>query len=174
MLDMEQSPHEYHLAAVDVSHPKYPTSAAELSWSKEGAKGYAPGEVTMVENYATGEVDNPRARGLAGALFHAAHHWNLGQSTVPIHSTERSMAGERFANRVRPDLKPDVWNLTGTSREVEQMQKPTNKPPGEPAIWEGVHYGLHPFQQEELAKRAAADKKRSSRLKSRSPQGRLF
>jgi hypothetical protein len=84
------------------------------------------------------------------------------------------MAGERFANRVRPDLKPDVWNLTGTSREVEQMQKPTNKPPGEPAIWEGVHYGLHPFQQEELAKRAAADKKRSSRLKPRSPQGRLF
>lgn len=176
MLDMEQSPHEYHLAAVDVSHPKYPTSAAELSWSKEGNKGYAPGEVTMVENLATGhsKEGDPRARGLAGALFHSAHHWNLGQSTVPVHSTERSMAGERFANRVRPDLKPDVWNLTGGSREEENKTRSSDKPAGEPAIWENVHYGFHPFQREELAKRAAADKKRSAKLKPRSPQGRLF
>jgi hypothetical protein len=175
MLDKEESSDQYHLAAVDVSHPKYPTATAELSWAKEGAKGYAPGEVAMVHNARTYASDpDPRSKGLAGALFHSAHHWNLGQSTVPIHSTDRSMAGEHFANKVRPDLKPDVWNLTGGSQEEEEKTRSSGKPAGEPAIWENVHYGFHPFQREELAQRAEADKKRSAKLKPRSPQGRLF
>jgi hypothetical protein len=170
MLDMQQSPHEHHLAAVDVSHPKYPSVAAELSWARKGSG--TPGEVTMVENLATGHTKegDARARGLAGALFHSAHYWNFGQETVPIHSPERSEAGERFSNRVRPDLKPDVW----ANYRTEEVHAPLGKPAHEPPIWENVHYGFHPYQREELAQRAAADKKRKAKLKPKSAQGKLF
>jgi hypothetical protein len=168
MLDKEESPHEHHLAAVDVSHPKYPTVAAELSWAKEKQEGYAPGEVTMVHNFATGYgsygEDRPRAKGLAGALFHSAHHFNVGQSTVPIHSPVRTQAGEHFANKVRPDLKPDIWY--DTERRTEKI--PEDKPRGEGPVWEGVSDYTHPYQREQIKKQKQRTKQRDRK------QGRLF
>jgi hypothetical protein len=177
MLDLEHSPNEHHLAAVDVSHPKYPTSSAELSWAKEGAKGYEPGEVTMVENFSTGGrgvvPHDPRAKGLAGALFHSAHYWNFGQSTVPVHSPERTYAGERFANKVRPDLKPDVWHLTGEghSKEVRAPGKPDWASPE----WPDKPDDLHPFEQQRTATRqAAAAKADAATAMQRAGHQRLF
>jgi hypothetical protein len=174
MLDMEKSKEEHHLAAVDVSHPKYPTAAAELSWAKEGVKGYAPGEVAMVNNWASrgyGQEPDPRARGLAGALFHSAHRWNFGQSTVPIHSVERTYPGEHFASKVRPDLKPDVWHLTGESHDKE-VRAP-GKPDWASPEWPGVHEDFHPFEKERTETRRAA----AAKLTASTPppgQGRLF
>jgi hypothetical protein len=170
MLGFESSASEHHLRAVDVSHPKYPTEAAELDWKRK--KSQHPGEVAMVINLqgSYGVDKAERARGLAPALFHSAHYFNFGQETVPIHSPLRSEEGEHFANKVRPDLKPDVWHNYVTG--VEQRQ--AGKPRGEPAAWEGVHYGLHPFERAEQAKQEQTRKKQSGKLQSRSSQGRLF
>jgi hypothetical protein len=174
MLDLEQSASQYHLAAVDVSHPKYPTSAAELSWAKEKTGGYAPGEVAMVTNFVgqhSNLKDTARGKGLAPALFHSAHHFNLGQSTVPIHSTERTLAGEHFASKVRPDLKPDVWHLTGESHDKE-VRAP-GKPDWASPEWPGVDEDFHPFEKERTKTRRAA----AAKLAASTPppgQGRLF
>jgi len=168
-LDLERSEHEHHLAAVDVSHPKYPSVHAELSWAKENDPGHVPGEVTMVENMATQSYTGAkqpeeiqRARGLGGALFHSAHYWNFGQSTVPIHSPERTQAGEHFASKVRPDLKPDVWHVSrgvsGTEagpRGEREIRAP-GKPDWAPAEWPGVPEDFHPFEQQRTAIRQAA------------------
>lgn len=175
-LDLERSPEEHHLAAVDVSHPKYPTVHAELSWAKENKKGYEPGEVTMVENMAStgyGQHRVAAAKGLAGALFHSAHYWNFGQSTVPIHSPERTLAGEHFASKVRPDLKPDVWNLSGESHDKE-VRAP-GKPDWAPPEWPGVPEDFHPYEQQRTATRqAAATKADEAAAVHRSGQQRLF
>jgi hypothetical protein len=174
MLDYSTTKHEHHLAAIDVSHPKYPSEAASLDWSRK--KSDVPGEVMMVGNYQRGdrfgEEKQERAKGLAGALFHSAHYWNFGQETVPIHSPERSDAGEHFAKKVRPDLKPDVWHNYQTGGETAPAGKPRHEGP----IWENVSYGFHPFQREEQAQAEESRKKQSSKLRSRPPQGqgRLF
>jgi hypothetical protein len=173
MLDYARSKHEHHLSAVDVSHPKYPHTAAELNWLTK--KATHPGEVSWVENIDRDpdipeEKHDPRAKGLAGALFHSAHHWNFGQDTVPIHSPLRSDAGERFASKVRPDLKPDVWEHSRT----HEMKWAEGKRPYEKPTWPGVGPEFHPFQREIMAKRGGLEGMRARRRAASSGQGKLF
>jgi len=149
MLDFSSSKREHHLSALDVSDPKYPEEAASLDWRRgpgEERNISHPGEITMVQNYQAGDKPsaasrNP-ARGLASALMKSAHHWDFGQETLPIHSPLRTEAGEHFANKVMPELKPDVWQHVPTGRVMEGRREDTPR-------WKGVGENFHPYQQEE-------------------------
>lgn len=152
MLSYSHSRHEHHLTAVDVSDPDQHEEAAELSWTKQRTK--VPGEVALVTNfhrdpYSPEEHRSPRAKGLAGALFHSAHRWNFGQDTVPIHSETRSESGEHFASTVRPDLKPDVWANYQSGRTTRAPGKPRDEEPK----WPGIKGPIHPFEHEEAERR---------------------
>jgi hypothetical protein len=177
MLDFNSSRYQHHLAAVDVSHPKYPTVAAELDWTRPKDADYEPGEVAMVENFQRGHhaigKQEPRAKGLAGALFHSAHYWDFGQETVPIHSPNRTDEGEHFSQKVRPDLRPDVrYDSAGRGRGDII---PEGKPPNEGPIWPNVGPQFHPFQREKAAaQQAESAKARASVAAKASGQGQLF
>lgn len=88
----------------------------ELIWKghrqAEGApnRNYAPGEITWVENVGR-HPSMPagvqeRSRGIAGAMMRSAHHFDIGQTTLPLHSAARTEFGDNFADKVMPELKP--------------------------------------------------------------------
>lgn len=151
MLDFSSSRHTHTLRAMDVegSDPRYgPDEAAELNW--ERAHSHVPGEISHVVNYQAGgrEIHGTGvAKGLAGALLKSAHHWNFGQETLPIHSPLRTAAGEHFATKYRPDLKPDV--LRPADRGGSHVERRVrDKPEWEEPEWPNVGERFHPFQQE--------------------------
>lgn len=141
---------------------------AHLTWSSSGTH-YTPGEIEMVANETTGE----RGRGLAPALLHTAHHFNFGQTTLPIHSHQRTQAGNVFAARHKPELRPDIWFNTRARQGRGQFEtlegERTNK--FEPT-W-NLPENFHPYQQEKAAQeRATAQKMRKP--KPPKGQGTLF
>jgi hypothetical protein len=174
MLQYDKHPTGHTLSAWDVSDPKWPSEAASLDWAGSGA--HHPGEVEMVTNYQAGGRETHgagTAKGLAGALFHSAHYWNFGQSTLPIHSPVRTDAGEHFATKTRPDLKPDVWYPVRGRGEEHPEVGVAGKPPGAAPRWPNVGEDYHPFQKAEIERRTAhlANLKRQSANRN---QGTLF
>jgi hypothetical protein len=178
MLDFSTSKREHHLSALDVSHPKYPEEAATLDWSRgpgEGRNIPHPGEIQMVANFQAGDKPSATSRnpaaGLAGALMRSAHHWDFGQETLPIHSPLRTEAGEHFASKTMPELKPDTHVEPHSGRRVSMAE---GKNPEEPPRWPGVGAEFHPYQQEIMAKRGGLEGMRERRRAANSGQGKLF
>jgi hypothetical protein len=172
MLQFSSSRSEHHLTAMDVSDPKWgPQEAASLDWAKSHKD--VPGEIKMVMNYQAGGKETHGqgvAKGLAGALMHSAHHWDFGQETLPIHSHVRTEAGEHFATKTRPDLKPDAWsNLDKPGARYRTKGKASHAP----VEWPNVGPEFHPFQQKkaEAERTAAANMTKPKKAKG---QGTLF
>jgi hypothetical protein len=178
MLQYQTTHTSHQLQAVDTEE-KDPEEdrAAHLTWASKtpkqtagGAPKFAPGEVEMIAN----ESFNKRGAGLGSALFNSAHHWNFGQTTVPIHSPIRTKAGQAFATKTRPDLKPDIWFnafAPGNEGRFETNEgEPTKK--YEPT-WD-LPEGFHPYQREQIAKQQAAAQKMKKPAKKPKGQGTLF
>lgn len=94
----------------------------------------------------------PRHAGIMTAMFYASHEMNLGQSTVPVHSQDRSWQGEKWAQAVGDygHGMPEVGDIDW-------------RPPK----------GIHPFEQEAKAEKKAAKKARKA-LKKPKGQRKLF
>jgi hypothetical protein len=157
---------EHELQAVEPDHdPRRDNPEASLSWDTQ--HGTHPGEVSYVTNPAGRHSE--RGRGLAGALFHSAHHFNFGQSTVPIHSPVLTDAGEHFASKVRPELRPHIfWNTAKNSMTSFSGERSSETEPK----W-NLPEDFHPYQQEATAKQRAVA---STMRKPKPPkgQGKLF
>lgn len=152
MLQFDTHGGTHTLSAWDVSDPKWPSEAANLDWAR--AHRTHPGEIDHVINYQAGGRETHGAgvaKGLAGALLHSAHYWDFGQETVPIHSPVRTDAGEHFASKYRPDLKPDIHRRLGGHHSEDRVYTTPGKPPGEGPKWPNVPSVYHPFQQEAAA-----------------------
>lgn len=176
MLQYHSTETSHQLQAVEPGWEHAPE--AHLTWASKtpktsanaGTPRYAPGEIEMVENEGVAR----HGKGLAGALLHSAHHFNFGQTTLPIHSPERTTAGNVFASRHRPDLRPDIWfNMRareGRGQFETLAGERTNK--YEPD-W-NLPENFHPYQQQKAAKEQALAQR--MRAKNRKPrgQGSLF
>jgi hypothetical protein len=134
----------HRLSAHD-DHEEY----GELNWAdRTGGTGnsretpvFHPGEVQWVENHGG-------PAGTAKALFRSGHAFDFGQDTLPLHSQNRSMHGDKFAASTMPELKPISdhgparYNLPENFHPFEQKaaerQRARAKPtkPG-PAIGKG-------------------------------------
>jgi hypothetical protein len=159
---------EHLLAAKDTA--RQGKTAAYLMWgSSKPGTGYEPGEVGYVSNQAGKR--QARARGLGGALFHSAHYFNFGQSTVPIHSMIRTEEGEHFASKVRPELRPHIRYDSESRRLVNLAGERTSETQPK---WD-LPEDLHPYQQEKTRKQqAVAAKMRKGRPTKAKGQGSLF
>lgn len=104
-----RQPYEHSLHAVDKSSQTlgYLYWAGSAQRRGSGGSGHYPGEVTWVSR-ATGDLARPHGtKGLMADLFHAGHQVNMGQSTVPVHSPDRSREGEAWSKKVGPpELRP--------------------------------------------------------------------
>lgn len=83
-----------------------------------------PGEIQMVERgYG---MDRP-AKGLMTDLYRIGHEVNMGQSTVPLHSPNRTPEGEAWSAKVggpRPRLNDFRWQPPAGIHPYEQkLQK---------------------------------------------------
>jgi hypothetical protein len=85
-----------------------------------GSGGHYPGEITWVESKRARTKANPTGaayiptksgnwrkapnphKGLMTDMFHMAHGMQFGQSTVPVHSADRTREGEAWATKVGP------------------------------------------------------------------------
>jgi hypothetical protein len=90
----------------------------ELHWRGDAPhRSNYPGEITWVQRHhppAEGEHEDAgmawkhRTPGMMGDMFEAAHQLQAGQTTVPLHSTERSAYGEKWSAGVGdPGLRPE-------------------------------------------------------------------
>jgi len=134
----------------------------ELHWAGSGQQrksehsGHYPGEITWVQskrpltkNNPTGAIYEPtksgnwrKARnphkGLMTDMLKMAHGMNFGQSTVPVHSPDRTREGEEWATKVGPEhLTPKRfdfdWRPPAGTHPYEQKrnlsQRQFSKPP---------------------------------------------
>lgn len=106
----------------------------ELHWAGEHearpethGSGHYPGEITWVQRGYAAE----RHKGLMASMFHMGHQVNMGQSTVPVHSPDRTAEGEEWSAKVGPaHLRPKHGDYD----------------------WRPPH-GVHPYQQRNIQPR---------------------
>lgn len=175
MLKYFTNEHSHQLQAIIPGKNFRDDPDAHLTWESQkprgGERDHAPGEVEMIENMARG---TKQGSGLGPALFHSAHHFDFGQTTVPIHSPIRTQAGQHFAATTRPELRPDIW-FNASARmgqgQFENLEgERTNKINPE---W-NLPSDFHPYQQKKIAsERELAQKMRAKNRKPRG-QGSLF
>jgi len=89
--------------------------------SRSGSGKHYPGEITWVKSQRALTKSNPTGaeyvptkggnwrkapnphKGLMTDMFHMAHGMQFGQSTVPVHSPDRTREGEAWATKVGPE-----------------------------------------------------------------------
>jgi len=164
-----KEPHEHSLIAFG----KTGQTVGELHWAGSGqhrrsaSAGHYPGEVTWVGRPETRAEDIYRDekegvwkrkeplphRGIMTAMFHMGHQVNMGQSTVPVHSADRTAAGEMWSEKVgSPELRPRhydfSWRPPAGIHPYEQhnLQPQQFEPgPGQGELFKGDRYDKEPF-----------------------------
>lgn len=104
---------EHRIRAYEAANPAH--VLGEINWQGDAVSPsrYHPGEVTWVERmagaYEGGDTKKPLHPGLMGDLFHAGHEIEMGQTTLPVHSTNRTAFGNPWAKKVGPpELVPKL------------------------------------------------------------------
>lgn len=124
-----------------------------LRWAGPHAQPSYPGEVEWVENTSGSYVSpqTPKYPGLMKDMFRMAHQIPMGQSTVPVHSTQRTERGEKFAHAVGPPelVPPRNKDVHGMRREVDWDPPP----------------GIHPYERAGSPRQLAPAMKGQGRLR---------
>lgn len=135
---------------------------AELHWAGEQpeTRSHYPGEVTWVRRNNTPEDENerptgeaPRHPGIMRDMFAAGHETNFGQTTVPVHSTDRSAEGEAWSAKVGPpELRPrrgdDFWAPRPGIHPFERAGQPrqlASHMAGQREMFKADRYDRDPF-----------------------------
>lgn len=135
-------------------------SIGELHWAGEQpeVRSHYPGEVTWVRRNNSYDEDDPDAgppkhRGVMAGMFAAAHETNFGQTTVPVHSTDRSAEGEAWSAKVGPpELRPrrgdDFWAPRPGIHPFERAGQPrqlASHMAGQREMFKADRYDRDPF-----------------------------
>lgn len=120
-----------------------PGHVSELNWTGEKTQGYQyPGEISWVNRTSRSPMSS-------SGITDAMHAFALqgGKSTIPVHSTDRSEAGDTWAKRVGPaHLRPpsfgeveNKYRYEGNEHEYQDEVENTGgwRPPA----------GTHPYER---------------------------
>jgi hypothetical protein len=88
-------------------------SLGTLEWAgHKDTLSHYPGQIAMVERAYGANDWRQKTKGLMTAMYHMGHQLNMGQSTVPLHSPERTAEGEAWSKKVggpRPEREDYGW-----------------------------------------------------------------
>lgn len=183
--DGRHHPDEHGLFAYRMGRddPKGGQTQAELQWIG-GPRGgdfptkhlHYPGHVEWAGNssseIANAEQRKPLYPGLAKDVFHAAHTFDFGQDTVPVHSPIRTDEGYAFSQKVMPHLAPpDARDIDpGLSGDSPAYDWEMRRMADARHAWQPP-VGLHPYEQQQ---QKASDERRASRHQEIPGQMSLF
>lgn len=84
-----------------------------IEWAgKDDTFSKYPGQINMVERAYGASDMKAKTKGLMTDMYHMGHQMDMGQSTVPVHSPERTSYGESWSKKVggpRPKRGEDDW-----------------------------------------------------------------
>lgn len=120
-------------------------SSHTLQWRDHHDYGNYPGEISWVSrSYPRRGAGGLNHRGIMAAMFHMAHQQDIGQSTVPIHSPDRTPEGEAWAQKVGPaHLRPRRSDYDWLPPKGVHPFEEHDKPPAEHDLNQGELWSRH-------------------------------
>lgn len=86
--------------AVRVARNPRDDASAHLQWRNAAAPSHSyPGEILWADNSSKFSAQHPHEPGLTRSLLALGRTVDMGQTTVPVHSPDRTEEGDHFAQR---------------------------------------------------------------------------